>query len=503
MSTIKKKRVSGSGSTELANQAALMGYGKLPPQARELEEAVLGALMVEKGAQDQIADMLVPEVFYVDAHQEIYRAMRALLSKQEPVDMITVTEELRKMEKLEAVGGAYYISSLTHRVASGAHIEFHSRILIQKFLLRELIRISSETLREAFDDSTDVFSLFEKVEQGLYEMSQSNFKKNYENLADIMTKALTNIEKAKKAFEENEGAGFLGLPSGFLELDRLTGGFQESDLIILAARPGVGKTAFLLNMARNMAIQHKAGVAFFSLEMSSVQLANRLIAIQTEIPGEKISRGHLAPHEWEQLVRQISVLEGAPIYIDDTPALSIFELRAKCRRLKAQKNIRIAMVDYLQLMQGNTDQRNSNREQEISYISRSLKALAKELNMPIIALSQLSRRAESRQTQKPILSDLRESGAIEQDADLVMFIYRPDKAGQLYDENNNPTQGMAEIILAKHRNGPVGEVQLRFVEKLAKFEDLDHSDYLELGDHHSDQTRSTITRPSRMNQDEF
>ena len=461
-----------------ANKSALalqhaVGMGKLPPQAIELEEAVLGALMIEKDALNAVIDILHPESFYKEAHQKIFRAIHNLFHNTEPIDILTVTQSLKKSGELDIVGGPYYITQLTNRVASAANIEYHSRIILEKFIQRELIRISSEIVKEAYEDTSDVLMLLDKAEKNLFAIAEGNLRRNYEDIKALIAKNFKKIEEAS-----TQKSGVTGVPSGFTELDRITAGWQKSDLIIMAARPGMGKTAFVLSLARNAAIKFNKPVAFFSLEMSSVQLVNRLISSETELQSDKLRRGQLANHEWEQLNSKIVPLTQAPIFIDDTPSLSILELRAKCRRLVAERKIELIIIDYLQLMVAGFDNRNFNREQEISTISRSLKSIAKELDVPIIALSQLSRAVESRGgSKKPQLSDLRESGAIEQDADLVMFIYRPDYYGLTEDEEHNNVNGMAEIIVAKNRNGALKSVQLKFIHQLTKFVEPDEFEY--------------------------
>ncbi len=470
--------------------------GKIPPQANDLEEAVLGALMLERNALNDVIDILKPESFYRDAHQKIFDAIQYLFQKSEPVDILTVTAELRKRGHLDLVGGAYYISFLTNRVASSANIQFHARIIAQKHILRELIRISSDTIREAYEESTDVFELLDRAEQDLFTVAQGNIRKDYSEMSDILKIAIENIEKAKKNVD-----GVSGVPSGFTALDRVTAGWQNSDMVVIAARPGMGKTAFVLSMARNIAVDFNIPVAIFSLEMASVQLVNRLISGETGIRGEKIRKGNLEDHEFTQLHTRLKKLSKAPIYIDDTPSLSIFELRAKARRMKSKHNIAIIIIDYLQLMTAASD-KGGNREQEISMISRSIKTIAKELNIPILALSQLSRAVETRGGDKrPMLSDLRESGAIEQDADIVSFLYRPEYYDIMEDENGNSNADIGQVIIAKHRNGALETVSLKFVKDFAKFENLDKS----YGDT-SDQAENpdfdrfkTITMQSRMN----
>jgi len=446
----------------------IIDHGKLPPQALELEEAVLGAIMLEKDALTAVIDILKPETFYKEVHQMIFAAIQQLFQKTEPVDILTVTNQLKSNGKLEIVGGPYYITQLTNRISSAANIEYHSRILMQKFIQRELIRTSSEIIRDSFEDTTDVFDLLDKAEQHLFSLSETNLRRNVLDMPSLIKEAVENIEKAK-----NMEGHLSGVPSGFTALDRITNGWQPSDLIVIAARPGMGKTAFVLTMARNIAVDFKKPVAIFSLEMSALQLVTRLISSETMLPAEKLKKGNLENHEWHQLNAKIKNLEDAKFLIDDTPALTIFELRAKCRRLKAQHNIELAIVDYLQLMSGGGENRG-NREQEISNISRSLKSLAKELNIPIIAISQLSRAVETRGgSKKPILSDLRESGAIEQDADMVLFIYRPEYYKITEDQHGNSMAGLAEISIAKHRNGKIADINLRFVEQFARFIDLE------------------------------
>ncbi|MCX6291850.1 MAG: replicative DNA helicase [Bacteroidetes bacterium] len=451
---------------------ALNTFGKLPPQALDLEEAVLGALMLEKDALTSVIDILRPEAFYKDAHRMIFQSIRRLFEKSEPIDILTVTNELKKSGELDIVGGPFMITQLTSRVASAANIEFHSRIILQKHIQRELIRISSETIRDAYEDTSDIFTLLDRAEKNLFEVAQGNIKKNYLDMGSMVSEAYKQIEAARKL-----GSGITGVPSGFTSMDTVTSGWQKSDLIVVAARPGMGKTAFVLSLARNAAVQFKKPIAFFSLEMSSVQLVQRMIASETGIPAEKLKKGQLNAIEWQQLVSMTGMLSEAPLFIDDTPALSIFDLRSKCRRLKIQHDIQLIIVDYLQLMRSDVDAKSGNREQEISSISRSLKAIAKELNVPIIALSQLSRAVETRGgIKRPQLSDLRESGAIEQDSDMVLFIYRPEYYKIDVDEDNQPTRGVAEIIIAKHRNGALETVKLKFIDRLAKFTDLEYSD---------------------------
>ncbi|HEY0731984.1 MAG TPA: replicative DNA helicase [Chitinophagaceae bacterium] len=444
-------------------------YGKVPPQAKDLEEAVLGASMLEKGAFDTVVEILKPECFYVDAHQRIFKAMKSLANKSQPIDILTVVEELRSLEELDMIGGAYYVTKLTNSVVSSANIEAHSRIILQKFIQRELIRISGEIIGDAYEDSTDVFDLLDQAESKLYEVTSTHLRNSYETIDSVLVKTIQRIEDLRHKNED-----ITGVPSGFPSMDRVTYGWQSTDLIILAARPSVGKTAFALNLARNAALHptKPTPVAVFSLEMSAGQLVQRILAAESEIWLEKIARGKLEEHEMKQLyARGIQRLAQAPIFIDDTPALNIFELRAKCRRLKNINNIGMIIIDYLQLMSGTGENRNGNREQEISNISRSLKGLAKELQVPIIALSQLSREVEKRKegNKMPQLSDLRESGAIEQDADMVMFLYRPEYYDVTTNEMGESNRGETHIRIAKHRNGSLETIKLRALLHIQKF----------------------------------
>lgn len=469
----QRRRERIQGIRDAMGSAMGVEMGKLPPQATDLEEAVLGAMMLEQNAVNTVIDILKPASFYKEANARIYEVIMSLFQKGEPIDLLTVTHGLRKAGQLELVGGPLYISQLTNRVASTANIETHARIIAQKFIQRELIRISNEVIKDAYDESSDVFDLLDKAESNLFQVAEGNIRKNYDKMSSLIKTALDQIETARQ-----NTSGVSGVPSGFVALDRVTSGWQRSDMIVVAARPGMGKTAFVLSMARNMAVEHQIPVAIFSLEMSSVQLVQRLIASETEISAEKLRKGSLEDHEFQQLHHRIGRIAEAPIFIDDTPALSVFELRAKCRRLKAQHGIQIVIIDYLQLMTAGGDSKTGNREQEISTISRSIKQIAKELDVPVIALSQLSRQVETRGGDKrPLLSDLRESGAIEQDADIVAFIYRAEYYKIDTDADGNPTEGTGEIIIAKHRNGSLEDVKLRFIGRLAKFANLEGFDY--------------------------
>lgn len=453
-----------------------MMYGKVPPQAKDLEEAVLGAIMLDKSAFDIVSEILKPECFYVEANQRIFRSMQGLMQKNLPIDLLTVVEELKTREELDVVGGPYYVSKLTNSVVSAANIEAHSRIIIQKFIQRELIRISGEIIGDAYEDSTDVFELLDEAENKLFKITNDHLKKSFTQIDTVLVKTIQRIEDIRQNPE-----AFTGVPSGFELIDRITWGWQPTDLIILAARPAVGKTAFALNLARNAALHEfkPTPVGFFSLEMSAGQLVARMLSAESEIWLEKISRGRLEEHEMKILYKKgIERLASAPIFIDDTAALNIFELRAKARRMKSKHKVGMIIVDYLQLMSGTSEDKYSNREQQISRISRDLKGLAKELDIPIIALSQLSREVEKRgannQGQKmPQLSDLRESGALEQDADMVMFLYRPEYYDITANEYGESNAGETHVRIAKHRNGVLDTIKLKALLHIQKFTNYD------------------------------
>ncbi|PUZ29058.1 replicative DNA helicase [Chitinophaga parva] len=446
-------------------------YGKVPPQSKELEEAVLGAIMLEKGAFDTVVEILKSDCFYVEAHKKIFLAMIRLAGKSMPVDILTVVEELRFMGELDLVGGPFYVSQLTNSVVSSANVEAHARIILQKFIQRELIRISGEILSESYEDTADVFDLLDSAESKLFEITNNHLRKNYDSIDRVLVNTMKRIEDLR-----NKGDDITGVPSGFPSLDKVTYGWQPTDLIILAARPAVGKTAFALNLVRNAALHPRfpKGAAIFSLEMSSGQLVARILAAEAEIKLEKITRGKLEEYEMKKLMTHgVERLAKAPIFVDDTPALNIFELRAKCRRLVHNNGVGIIIIDYLQLMSGSADGKNTNREQEISKISRELKGLAKELQVPVIALSQLSRDVEKRKdgNKMPQLSDLRESGAIEQDADMVLFLYRPEYYDINQNEMGESNKGETHVRIAKHRNGQLDTIKLRAVLEYQRFED--------------------------------
>jgi len=479
-----------------SGQVISLEKGKLPPQAIDLEEVVLGAMMIDKKGVDEVIDILHSEVFYKDSHKLIFEAIHTLFENSEPVDLLTVSSQLKKDATLDAAGGEFYLVQLTQKVSSSAHIEFHARIILQKFIQRSLIKISSEIIEDSYDETTDVFDLLDTAESKLYEITQGNIKRSSETAQQLVIQAKKRIEEIANK------EGLSGIPSGFNKVDKLTSGWQPSDLIIIAARPGMGKTALTLSMARHVAVEHNIPVAFFSLEMSSVQLITRLISSETGLSSEKLRTGNLEKHEWEQLNVKVKNLETAPLFIDDTPSLSIFDLRAKARRLSSQHGIKLIIIDYLQLMTAGGSQKGGNREQEISTISRNLKALAKELSVPVIALSQLSRAVETRGgSKRPLLSDLRESGAIEQDADIVSFIYRPEyyKIDEWDDEEQSPTAGQAEFIVAKHRNGGLDEIRLKFIGHLGKFENLETFDFpFEIGSRMNNAANDDTFKPDNL-----
>ena len=442
--------------------------GKLPPRDTELEEVVLGALMLEKDAYMNVCDILTPDSFYDPVNQKIYEAISTLGLNQRPIDMMTVTEQLRQNGTLKEVGGAIHITELTARVFSAANIEFHAKIIAQKHLARRLISFASEIETQAFDESNDVEELLQMAEGKLFDISQNQLKREVTQVDPVLNQTLEQIQIAA-----NTQTGLSGLQTGYKDLDRMTSGWQNSDLIIIAARPAMGKTAFVLSMAKNMAIDFNIPIAIFTLEMANVQLVKRLISNVADLEGEKIKSGQLSNEEWDRLNQRLRGVYGAPLYLDETPGLSITELRTKARRLVRERGVKMIMIDYLQLMTA-SGLKLGSREQEVSTISRSLKGLAKELNIPIIALSQLNRSTETREDKRPVLSDLRESGAIEQDADIVCFIHRPEYyTKSTEDAQGNDIRGKAELIVAKHRSGAVGDVDLRFVHKFARFENWD------------------------------
>ena len=469
--------------------------GRLQPQELEFEKSVLGALLLEKDAYSLISDILTPESFYDPRNQKVYSAITKLHVAQHPVDILTVVEQLRTDGTFDEVGGVAYLSSLTQNIVSSSHIEYHARVIAQKSTARELISYSANVQDKAFDPTQDIDELMQEAEGSLFKLSQKKLKKDYQQIDSVITEAYEMLHKAAERTD-----GMSGIASGFHALDRMTSGWQNSDLVILAARPAMGKTAFALSMAKNIAVDQNIPVALFSLEMSNVQLINRVIVNTCEIKGEKIKSGQLEDYEWAQLDNKIKDLIGKPMFVDDTPSLSVFELRTKARRLVKEHGVKLIMIDYLQLMNA-SGMSFGSRQEEVSTISRSLKGLAKELNIPILALSQLNRGVENRpggentlDSKRPQLSDLRESGAIEQDADMVIFIHRPEYYHLYKDENGNDLRGKAVIIIAKHRNGAVGDVLLTFKGQYARFENPDEETATPLpGEDFNDISRSELS----------
>ncbi len=441
------------------------GEGRVPPQAVDVEMAVLGAMMLDKGAIAKAIEILDDTSFYKPAHQRIFAAMTGLFERSEPVDLITLVEELRRRAELDKIGGEYYLTELTTKVTTAANVEYHAHIVLEKALMRQLISSSSEVVGRAYSETEDALDLLDEAEQKIFQISEQRMKKSFISMSTAVHQTMEMLESI-----HGKHSGVTGVPSAFTELDNITGGFQRSDLIIVAGRPSQGKTALVLSIARNAAIFHDVPVGFFSLEMSAQQLVLRLICAEARVDAHMVRTGRLPEDEWRKLSTSVGKLHKAKIFIDDTPALTVLEIRAKARRLRAEHNIGLVVVDYLQLMQG--PKNVQSREQEISTISRSLKALAKELNIPVLALSQLNRAVELRGDKRPVLADLRESGAIEQDADVVLFVHRPEMFGITTDENNEPTEGMAEIIIGKQRNGPTGSARLAFIKQYARFENL-------------------------------
>ena len=428
--------------------------------------------MVDKDAFTVVSEILRPETFYEPRNQKVFAAIQTLSINEHPVDIITVTEQLKRDGTLEEVGGQMYVYDLTAHVASSAHVEYHSRILAQKYLARQLITFASQIETLAFDEGNDIELVMQEAEGKLFELSQKNMRQDYTQIDPVVKNALDIMQRAA-----SNAGGLTGVASGYTKLDDMTSGWQKSDLVILAGRPAMGKTSFALSIAKNIAVDNRVPTAFFSLEMSNLQLVNRLISNTCEIDSKKVMNGQLDDAEWRRLDTNIRKLDGAPLYLDDTPGLSIFELRTKARRLVREKKVEIIMIDYLQLMNAN-GMRFGNRQEEVSTISRSLKSMAKELDIPIIALSQLNRSVEQRDNdggKRPQLSDLRESGAIEQDADMVLFVHRPEYYHIYHDENGNDLRGMAQIIIAKHRKGAVGDVLLNFRGQYTRFDNPEDS----------------------------
>lgn len=454
-------------------------YAHVQPQATELEKLVIGALLIDKDAFSVVSEILQPETFYETRNQKIYQAIQMMNMEERPVDIMTITEELKKLGTFEEVGGTAYLLDISQSVSTAAHVEYHSRILAQKYMARQLIHYASEIETKAFDETVDVDELMQEAEGSLFELSQRNMKQDYQQIKPVVKEATEILQRAA-----SNTSGLTGVPTGYGALDDISSGWQASDLVIIAGRPAMGKTSFALSLAKNIAVDFNLPVGFFSLEMSNVQLVNRLMSNVCEIDGKKILNGQLDQLEWARLDKNIAKLENAPIYVDDTPGLSVFELRTKARRLVREHQVKIIMIDYLQLMNAN-GMRFNNRQEEVSTISRSLKGLAKELNVPILALSQLNRTVEYRDNNKekgndgkrPQLSDLRESGAIEQDADMVIFVHRPEYYHIYDDGKGNDMHGKAQIIIAKHRKGATGDVLLSFKGEYTRFQNLEDTNF--------------------------
>lgn len=473
-----KTRLNNSGSSK--NESKIVSLeGKIPPQALEMEAGVLGILLRRKDAFSSVSDILKPNYFYKPAHEKIYAAIQQLSLSQNSVDILTVAQQLRQNGDLEVVGGIEYLSSLNaSNTASVVNIEYYARIIVQKYVLRETINSCSDSLIKAYNETSDVDEVLQGLSNAIFELQRNSMRRDFKHIEPVVNEALRRISEASKNKDKMSG-----IPSGFNELDAVTSGWQKSDLVIIAARPAMGKTAFVLSMAKNMAVDHKIPCAIFSLEMSDVQLVNRLIVNVTRITGDKIKNGTLENHEWEQLNNKVNDLLQAPIYVDDTPQLSVLELKTKARRLVKEHGVQIIIIDYLQLMTAE-GMNFYSREGEVSLISRSLKGLAKELDIPIIALAQVNRNNESRGSsnsvdgRKPQLSDLRESGAIEQDADMVCFIHRPEYY-KIYEDPQTgmDLRGLAQILIAKHRNGATKDINLRFISEYALFLNMGDSSF--------------------------
>jgi replicative DNA helicase len=432
----------------------------LQPQALEAEEAVLGSMMIDEDAANKAISILgSSHYFYKDSHRKIFDAMLELMNSSNPIDTVSVSDELKKVKSLKSVGGIYYLTGLVDKVPTSARVETYAEIVKEKGMLRDLITTSHEISKKALDAGDSVGSILDDAEQSIFNLTEQKDSKIYQHIEPILSSTVKRIEE----MAANPGST-IGVPSGIIDLDKLTAGFQKGDLIIIAGRPSMGKTALALTVARNAAIESKSPTAIFSLEMSSDQLGQRLLTSEARVDNSHVRRGSLPSGKWKNINIASGKLAQAPLYIDDTPALSILDLRSRARRLKREKNIELVIVDYLQLMQG--PKNSENRQNEISQITQSLKALAKELNIPVIALSQLSRAVEQRTKKEPMLSDLRESGAIEQDADVVIFLYRPS----VYNKEDQDLKGLAYLIVAKQRNGPTGRVTATFIDTYARFD---------------------------------
>ncbi len=466
-STFSESKIKGTIGMQTRLRSSLEALGnKIPPHSEASEIAVLGSMMLDRAALAKAVEVLDENSFYNTAHSSIFSTMVNMFETATAVDIVSLAEELNKRNMLEAVGGAYYLSEINSRTPTAANIETHARIVQEKYLKRLLINSAGQILANSYDDTTDALEEIDKAENEIFQIAQKRFQKSYIGIKELAHQTMTVIDNL---FEKDK-KGITGVASGFYELDKLTGGFQKSDFVVIAARPSMGKTAFALSIARNIAIEYQTPVAFFSIEMAGIQLVIRLVSAEARINGNNIRTGRLNHQDYSKIAQSMGRLAGAPIVIDDSPSLTIMELRAKARRLIAEHGIKIIMVDYLQLMRS---PKSESREREISMISQSLKQLAKELNIPVIALAQLNRRVEERTDRRPMLSDLRESGSIEQDADVVMFIHRPEQYGNKgFTKDSDDAEGKAEIILSKQRNGPTGSIKLAYLKDYARFENL-------------------------------
>lgn len=439
-------------------------FDRLPPQALEAEVAVLGSIIIDNDCIGKVIEILQPNHFYRTVHLKIYNCVLTLYEKNEPVDLITLSEELKRTKQIDEIGGPYYLTELAESVPSAANVEYHARIVLEKYLLRKLISESADISKECYEATENAYDILDRAEQKIFGLSENRLRRTFQHISPIMHDAFETIER----FHERQGT-VTGLATGFTKLDELTSGFQQGEFIVIAGRPSMGKTALILNVARHLAVEEKTPVGIFSLEMSMRQLALRLLCAEAKVDAHGVRTGHLADDQWQKLSMCVGVLTEAPIYIDDSPGMGVLEVRAKARRLKKEKKVGLIVIDYLQLMQG--PRGVESRQQEISVISRSLKGLAKELDTPVVALSQLSRAVETRGGERrPMLSDLRESGAIEQDADVVLFVYRPEFYMKKEEAQASDLEGKAEIIIGKQRNGPIGTVHLSFIKQWAKFE---------------------------------
>ena len=465
----KSKKISNINPTNPSNGN---NAGMKPPATPEIEASVLGAMMIEKEAVPKALELLKPESFYLTSHRLIYEAMLSLFESSEPIDTVTLYEELKKREQIDEVGGAVYLSQLSQNISSAANIEYHAKIILEKQILRGLITSSHEIAKAAYEGTNDAFDILDQAERKIFEITESHLTQSYQGMDRAVRDALEYIEAIHSQTQQK-----FSVPTGFYELDEILGGFQKSDLVIVAARPSMGKTALALTLARNAAVDHDIPVGIFSLEMSTMQLIIRLLCAEGKLNAHLVRTGKLPHAEGVKLSKNAHKLIEAPIYVDDSPAQTVLEIRAKARRLKVEKNVGMIIIDYLQLMQGHA--KAESREREISHISRSLKSLAKELNIPVIALSQLNRAVETRTDKRPQLSDLRESGSIEQDADVVIFLNRPEYYGIEKDANGESLEGVAEVIVGKQRNGPTGSVKLAFIKEYARFENLAHARQIE------------------------